>query len=187
MQDYNNEQWYLDLQKSLEGFTEDYLNKITDGKLRQLEASKRGGKTSGRINAENGNVIKAGGVGARKQWKEDRETQLKKCVKGGKAAAIQKKGCHALSKKQLSNAGKKGHANGLGKLSKEEKMKIIKKASMASREVNSNLTKEDVIFMRKNFIPRHPEFGVVAFAKKHNTTEQAIRNSIKGRTFKDIK
>jgi hypothetical protein len=65
-------------------------------------------------------------------------------------------------------------------------MKIIKKASMASRDVNSKFTKEDVIFMRNNFIPRHPQFGVVAFAKKYNTQEGTVRNAIKGKTFKDI-
>jgi hypothetical protein len=47
MQDYNNEQWYLDLQKSLEGFTEDYLNQVSDGKIRQLEGAKNGGNVSG--------------------------------------------------------------------------------------------------------------------------------------------
>ena len=147
----------------------------------------QGGETQGKINAENGHVIKAGSISAKKQWEEDRETQLKKCKKAGRNTFLLKRGCHALSKKELSDAGKKGHANGLGKLSKEEKMKIIKKASMASRDVNSNLTKEDVIFMRENFIPRHPEFGAVAFSKKHNTTENAIRNAIKRRTFKDVK
>jgi hypothetical protein len=49
MQDYNNEQWYLDLQKSLEGFTEDYLKKVSDGKLRQLEGAKNGGNVSGQL------------------------------------------------------------------------------------------------------------------------------------------
>jgi hypothetical protein len=47
MQDYNNEQWYLDLQKSLKGFTEDYLNQVTDGKIRQLEGARNGGNISG--------------------------------------------------------------------------------------------------------------------------------------------
>lgn len=47
MQDYNNEQWYLDLQKSLEGFTEDYLNQVSDGKIRQLEGAKNGGNVAG--------------------------------------------------------------------------------------------------------------------------------------------
>jgi hypothetical protein len=54
-------------------------------------------------------------------------------------------------------------------------------------DVFPSLTKEDVIFMRKNFIARHPEFGVVAFAKKYNTQECTVRNAIKGRSFKDVK
>lgn len=87
MQDYNNEQWYLDLQKSLEGFTEDYLNKVSDSKLRQLEASKIGGKTQGKINAENGQLKKAGTISATKQWKQNRECELQKCKKGGIANA----------------------------------------------------------------------------------------------------
>ena len=187
MQDYNNEEWYLDLQKSLEGFTEDYLKKVSYGKLRQLEASKRGGKTSGRINVESGNLVKAGKVSATKQWEENRKEQLSKCKKGGKSAYENSVGCHSLSKKELSNAGKKGYSKGLGKLTQEDRNKILKNARLASREVNSNLTKEDVIFMRENFIPRHPEFGVVAFSKKYKTSECGIRNAIKGRTFKDVK
>jgi hypothetical protein len=164
---------------------------LEDGDLWKYSIKKlgciEGGKTQGKINAENGHVKIAAGIGGKKQWKEDRETQLKKCVKGGKTAVKQKKGCHSLSQKQLSNAGKKGYSNGLGKLSKQKKKKIASKAGLAGREVNSKFTKEDVIFMRKNFIPRHPQFGVVAFAKKYNTEECTVRNAIKGRTFKDIK
>lgn len=164
---------------------------LEDGDLYKYSIKKlgciQGGQTAGRMNVQNGNVIKAGSISATKQWKEDRESQLKKVKKAGQNCFNLKKGCHALSKKELSNAGKKGYSNGLGKLSKQKKRKISSKAGLAGREVNSNLTKEDVIFMRENFIPRHPEFGVVAFSKKHNTTEQAIRNAIKRRTFKDVK
>ena len=49
MVDFNNEKWYKDLQKALAGFTEDYLNQVSDGKLRQFDASKRGGITAGTI------------------------------------------------------------------------------------------------------------------------------------------
>jgi hypothetical protein len=183
MEDYKNQQWWIELQQSLDGFDD---SKISDGKLKQLNAAKLGGITSGRKNATNGNLSKAGKVSATKQWKENRESSLIKSKKGGESARDNKKGCHSLSKKELVNAGKKGYSNGLAKLSKDRKIEILKKASMASREVNSKITKEDVIFMRKNFIPRHTEFGVVAFSKKYNTTECAIRNAIKGRTFKDV-
>jgi hypothetical protein len=164
---------------------------LEDGDLYKYSIKKlgciEGGKTQGKINAENGHVKKAASISAKKQWKEDRENQLKKVKKAGKNCFNLKKGCHALSKKELSNAGKRGYSNGLGKLSKDKMMSIIKKASLANRDKNSKFTKEDVIFMRKNFIPRHKEFGVVAFAKKYNTEEATVRNAIKGRTFKDIK
>ena len=164
---------------------------LEDGDLYKYSIKKlgciQGGQTAGRMSVESGNVIKAGSISATKQWKEDRETQLKKAAKAGKNAFLLKKGCHSLSKKQLSNAGKKGYSNGLGKLSKQKKKKIASKAGLIGRDINSKFTKEDVIFMRINFIPRHPEFGVVAFAKKYNTQECTVRNAIKGRTFKDVK
>ena len=179
MEDYKNEQWWIELQKSLEDFND---SKMSDGKLKQWNC----GKLSGLKQASNGNLSKAGNVSATKQWKQNRDGELIKSKKGGESARDNKKGVHALNKKELSNAGKKGFANGLGKLSKEEIMNISKKASMASRDVNSKFTKEDVLFMRKNFIPRHSEFGIVAFSKKYNTQECTVRNAIKGRTFKDI-
>jgi hypothetical protein len=166
----------------IKGLEDGDLSKYSLKKLGCIE----GGKTAGAMAVENGTLIKAGRISATKQWKENRIGELKKSKKGGQTALKQNKGCHSLSKKELSNAGKKGYSNGLGKLSKQKKRKISCKAGLASREVNSNLTKEDVIFMRKNFIPRHTEFGVVAFAKKYNTSEHGIRNAIKGRTFKDV-
>lgn len=47
--DYNKEQWYIDLQKAMAGFTEDYLSQISDGKIKQLEGAKKGGITAGVI------------------------------------------------------------------------------------------------------------------------------------------
>lgn len=53
MQDYNNEEWYLDLQKSLEEFTEDYLKQVSDGKIRQIEGAKNGGHIAGELTKSN--------------------------------------------------------------------------------------------------------------------------------------
>ncbi len=170
-----------------EKFNNSDAGKLSDGKVRQWSAAVDGGRTAGRMNVENGNVIKAGRISATKQWKENREGELKKSAKGGKIAVKNKVGVHSLSKKELANAGKKGYANGLGKLSKHKKKKIASKAGLASREKNASLKIKDVIFMRKNFTPRHPEFGVVAFSKKYGVTENTIRLAIKGKSFKDIK
>ncbi len=160
----------------------------TKFKSRHIDSpAQKGGKTQGKINADNGTVIKAGKISATKQWQENRDGELQKCKKGGAAAYLQKKGCHSLSKKELSKAGKTGYANGLGKLSKKEKLKINSKGGIANREKNSTLKPKDVIYMRKNFIPRHSKFGVVAFSKKYGVTENTVRLAIKGKTFKDIK
>lgn len=168
---------------TIKGLEDGDLSKYSMKQLGCIE----GGKTSGRINAENGTLNIAGKISATKQWKENRNGELIKSSKGGKAAVKQKKGCHSLSKKELSKAGKLGYSNGLGLLSKKQKIKIAKKAGLISREKNATLKPKDVIYMRKNFIPRHPKFGVVAFSKKYAVAEGTIRSAIKGRSFKDIK
>lgn len=174
------------MKKNLKEFSWDELNEAFSPKEMQRQGARIGGIVQGSVNKTNGQLSKAGKISANKQWKENRNGELIKSKKGGEVARDNKKGVHALTKNDLSEAGKKGFANGLGKLSKEEKMNIIQKACMASRDVNSKFTKEDVLFMRKHFIPRHPEFGIVAFAKKYNTQECTVRNAIKGRTFKDL-
>lgn len=168
--------------KKIIGLEDGDLSKYSIQKLGQIE----GGKTAGRMNAENGTVIKAGRISATKQWKENREGELKKSAKGGKKAVKQKKGIHSLSTKSLSKAGKKGYKNGLGSLSKTEIQKIASKAGLTNREKNATLKPKDVIYMRNHFIPRHPKFGVVAFSKKYGVTECTIRSAIKGKSFKDI-
>lgn len=174
------------MKKNLKDFSWDELNEAFSPKEMQKQGSRIGGIVSGNRNKKNGVLSKAGQISAKKQWNENRDGELIKSKKGGEVARDNKKGVHSLSKKDLSKAGKKGFANGLGKLSKEERLSISKKACMANRDANSKFTKEDVLFMRKHFIPRHSEFGIVAFAKKYNTNECTVRNAIKGRSFKDI-
>lgn len=166
----------------IKGLEDGDLSKFSIKQLGCIE----GGKTSGRKNAEDGTVIKAGRASATKQWNENREEGLKKTSMGGKEAVKQKKGVHALNKKDRIKNGQKGYANGLGKLSAEEKSKIGKKAGKASREKNAKLKPEDVLYARKVFIPRHPEFGVVPLSKKFGVTEGTMRGAIKGKSFKDI-
>ena len=174
------------MKKNLKDFSWDELNEAFSPKAMQKQGSRVGGIVSGNKNKTNGILSIAGKISAKKQWDENRDGELIKSKKGGESARDNKKGVHGLSKNDLSKAGKKGFANGLGKLSKEERDNILLKARMASRDANSKFTKEDVLFMRKHFIPRHSEFGIVAFAKKYNTSECTVRNAIKGRSFKDI-
>jgi hypothetical protein len=130
---------------------------------------------------------KAGKISATKQWKENRDGELEKSSMGGKKAVESNVGVHALSKKQKAKNGKKGYQNGLGKLSIKQKIKIASNAGLVNREKNATLKVKDVIFMRKYFIPRHPQFGVVAFSKKYGVAEGTIRSAIKRKSFKDIK
>ena len=70
--------------KKIKGLeTDDDLSKYSLQKLGQIE----GGKTSGKMNAESGNVVIAGRISATKQWKENRDRELQKCSKGGKINA----------------------------------------------------------------------------------------------------
>ena len=50
----------------------------------------------------------------------------------------------------------------------------------------SKLTKEDVINIRKIYIPRHLEFGQIALAKKYNVSKSLIGQIIKGQWWKHI-
>jgi hypothetical protein len=176
------QQWEIDLENALNGIS-------NEEKLIQIDreiARYSGGKTGGYINKANGTLSKAGKASATKQWNENRENELKKSSLGGKTAYEQKKGVHSLNYLQRFENGKKGYYNGLGKLSLDEKINIASNAGLKNRELNSKFTIEDVIFMRENFIPRHPEFGVVAFSKKYGASEGAVRRAIKGNSFKDI-
>jgi hypothetical protein len=167
----------------IKGLDENNLGELTLKKLGCIE----GGKTQGNINVETGHIKIAGSISLTKRWKENRENELIHSSDGGKTAVKQKKGCHSLTKKELSKAGKLGYSNGLGKLSIKQKIKIASNAGLVNREKNATLKVKDVIFMRKHFIPRHPQFGVVAFSKKYGVAEGTIRSAIKRKSFKDIK
>lgn len=58
MADYKNEQWWIDLQKSLEGFSE--TSKMTDGDLGRWNGAKFGGKKGGASHRESGHISNIG-------------------------------------------------------------------------------------------------------------------------------
>ena len=75
---------------------------------------------------------------------------------------------------------KKGHT-------KTYKSAETKKACLANLKDKTVLTIEQVVWARKNFISRHPEFGATALAAKFGVTPTAMSNAIRGKTFKEIK
>lgn len=50
----------------------------------------------------------------------------------------------------------------------------------------SRLAPEEVMYIRKNYIPRHPEFGIKAMAKKFKVHQTTISDIIHYVTYKDI-
>ena len=50
---------------------------------------------------------------------------------------------------------------------------------------DSKLTEEDVLYIRTNYIPKSPDFGGRALAKKFNVVPSVISNVVKGKTYKE--
>jgi hypothetical protein len=125
-----------------------------------------------------------GSASLKSQWKNDRDRMIQQCKKSGKMVVELGLGCHALTSEEHSKNGSKGFANGLGKLSQEEKNKIFKKRLEGVLK-NRKFTKEEVQWIRKVFKPYDKKYGVVGLAKKFNHSIPAMRNLIKGRSYKD--
>jgi hypothetical protein len=93
---------------------------------------------------------------------------------GGESASGRK--LNKISRKKMSESAKSRGHNGLtGPKSKETKEKISLK--------NSKLTPEQVIFVRENYMPKHPEFSQVALGKKFNVHYTTIYNILKNRYY----
>jgi hypothetical protein len=167
-----------ELQKMLDEIPQKNFAKLSDKQLEGIEALK-----------SHPNYIlfkkKAGKSSSKKQWGDNKELMLERSKNGGKKCYEDEKGLYKLSKEQLSENGKKGYENGLGKLSKEEIGKILEKANNKRLE-NRKFTKEEIDYMRKNFKPYDKEFGVVPLSKKFNINESSMRNIIKNKYYKDI-
>jgi hypothetical protein len=54
------------------------------------------------------------------------------------------------------------------------------------KSVLSKLTNENVLWIRENYIPRHPEFGTRAFGKKFNMSHSQISKIIRNKRWKHI-
>lgn len=168
MADYNNEQWYLQLQKSLLGFTEDYLKQVSDGKLRQVEGAKRGGITAGLLTKLNESGIhkrdlrnlwaSMGGyasIDKLLQWQKDN---------GFRVCDLERneEWCNNISKALTGR-----------KLSKS----TIKKISNNLKEYNASLTKEE----------RSKKYSNNARANAARIKRLQILNSIKTDTFDSLR
>ncbi len=50
----------------------------------------------------------------------------------------------------------------------------------------AKLIKGNVKFIREHYIPRHPEFGAAALARRFNVSRSVIQDVIKGKSYKNI-
>ncbi|HDX9500157.1 TPA: HNH endonuclease [Bacillus thuringiensis] len=51
----------------------------------------------------------------------------------------------------------------------------------------AKLTEDDVRWIREHYVPRHPEFGVTAIAKKFSMNKATISAIINNKIWKDVK
>lgn len=58
--------------------------------------------------------------------------------------------------------------------------------TLKSKSHNRKLTADDVRYIRAHYIPRHPEFGAKALAKKFKVHVSVINDVINYRTYKDV-
>ena len=61
----------------------------------------------------------------------------------------------------------------------------LSKSISGSARTDSKLTEEDVLYIRTNYIPKSPDFGGRALAKKFNVVPSVISNVVKGKTYKE--
>ena len=73
------------------------------------------------------------------------------------------------------------HIDNLEWASPEENIKHAWSSGLAK----SKLTEEDVLYIRTNYIPKSPDFGGRALAKKFNVVPSVISNVVKGKTYKE--
>ena len=60
------------------------------------------------------------------------------------------------------------------------------KPKYGARNYKAKLTNDDVRYIRTNYIPRHPEFGARALARKFNIAKSTILRIINREVYKDV-
>lgn len=73
-----------------------------------------------------------------------------------------------------------------GKKHKEESRLKMSLSKIGRRALNSKLSNDDVLWIRKNYIPKDKIFGGTAMSKKYNLTKSTISGIINRKTYTDI-
>lgn len=75
----------------------------------------------------------------------------------------------------------------LGRKASPEALKNMSEAQLGNRHgTPRKLTDEQVRYIRENYIPRDPEFGVRAFAKQFGMSHSQVSRAISGKLYSEI-
>lgn len=128
MADYKNEQWWIDLQKSLEGFDINSLSKMTDSDLGRWNGSKIGGRKGGAKNKQSGHIKeiqkKAASLGGKIQGKIQGKKNVEKRFWENLTFEQRSKGGKIAGKKRTKMPDFHQHLCNMGKKSGEKKVLI---------------------------------------------------------------
>lgn len=113
MADYKNEQWWIELQKSLEGFTNDDLTKMSDSDLGRWNGAKIGGRKAGIIAKESGHLLKIASNGGKKSYSNPKVKQ--KFIESGKKQGKKNAESGFLNKIRTKDGSKLGGKIGFEK------------------------------------------------------------------------
>lgn len=145
MADYKNEQWWIDLQKSLEGFSDD-TPKMSDSDLGRWNGCKIGGRKGGANHIESGHISNVGKKFGAINGKSENSKKKAKIL----GQTIGKYNLLKATKEQKSAGGKIG---GKIRASQNDFIDMCKSAGIKSAEkrINEKLEKYKCIlkFIRK--------------------------------------
>lgn len=63
----------------------------------------------------------------------------------------------------------------------------LKSSDSGTENANSNLSEDDVRFIRKTFVKNSRKFGAVALGKKFNVSHRTVLNIVEGKTYKNVR
>lgn len=90
------------------------------------------------------------------------------------------------AQENIQHAVRTGLNKGCLGIKKVYKDEATKQKCLAKLKDKSKLTPDEVIYVRKVFIPRHPKYSATALAKQFGTSLAAMSKIVKGQTYKNI-
>ena len=90
------------------------------------------------------------------------------------------------AQENIQHAFQTGLNKGCIGMKRTYKDKATKQKCLANLKDKSKLTPDEVRYVRKVFIPRHPKYSATALAKQFGTSIAAMSKIVKGQTYKNV-